>query len=72
MRDALLGDKPALPAYHPAVECVLFAWRERGFLFAAGRSSTVCAALSTSVPQSISSESWSNWVGWQPAGIALS
>lgn len=74
MRDALLGDKPAIPARHRhrTVGSTLSAQRERGFQFAMGRTSTVCAALSTLVPQGVGSVSWSNRVDCQPAGIALS
>lgn len=43
-----------------------------GFRFAVGRTSTVCSALSTFVPQGIGNVSWGNWVDCQPAGIALS
>lgn len=71
-RDAQLGDKLPIPARHPAVGTVLSAWREPGFWFATGRTSMVCAALSTLVPQGISSVSWSNWVDCQPAETALS
>lgn len=61
MRDALLGDKPkngkpAIPAQHPAIGSVLSAQREGGFQFATGRTSVVCAALSTLVPQGIHGE----------------
>lgn len=44
----------------------------KGFPFAVGRTSTVCSALSTFVPQGIGNVSWSNRVDCQPAGIALS
>lgn len=72
MRDALLGDKSAIPARHRTVGSTLSAQRERGFQFAMGRTSTVSAALSTLVPQGVGSVSWSNRVDCQPAGIALS
>lgn len=39
--------------------------------FVMGRSSTVCSALSTSIPQGIGTVSWSNRVDCRPAGIAL-
>lgn len=71
MRDAVLGDKPAIPARHPPVGSVLSAQKERGFRFATGRTSVVCAALSTSVPRGIGTVSWSKRVDCQPAGIAL-
>lgn len=44
----------------------------QGFQFALGRTSMVCSALSTLIPQGIGSASWSNRVDCQPAGIALS
>lgn len=68
MRDAVLGNKPAIPAQHPAVGSVLSAQREPGFQFARGRTSVVCAALSTSVPQGVAV---SAGVDCQPAGITL-
>lgn len=61
MRDTLLGDKPkngepAIPAPHAAIGSMLSAQREGGFQFATGRTSVVCAALSTSFPQGIQCE----------------
>lgn len=43
-----------------------------GFQFAMGRTSAVCSALTTFVPQGISNVNWNNRVDCQPAGIALS
>lgn len=63
MRVAVLGDKPAIPAQHPAVGWVLSAQREPGFQSATGRTSVVCAALSTSAPQGVAvSAAVTGWI----------